>query len=164
MTRIAFAAVALVAVYLLVLASDDPLDAALGALLAAVLLWSLRRFLFPGGVLAAPGFLGRVVRFPLFALIVVREITVGTWNVAVVVLGVRRLEAPGIIAIPIGERTPVGVVVSAIAATLSPGEFLVDIDWEKGVYYMHVLDAADPDAVRAHHEHLYQRFQKAVFP
>lgn len=164
MTRLALTVLALVAIYLLVLASDDPYDVALGTLLAIAVLAGFRRLLLPDGIAPSPGLLGRIVRFPLFALVVVREITVGTWNVALVVIGARRVERPGIIAVPIGERTPLGVVVSSIAATLSPGEFLVEIDWEKDVYYMHVLDAGDPDAVRAHHEHLYQRFQKAVFP
>lgn len=164
MTRLALVFVLLVAVYLLELASDKPWDAVIGAALAAGALVALRRHLFPGGTSAVPGLVGRIVRFPLFALVVVREITVGTWQVTKVVTGIDHIDQPGIVAIPIGDRSEVGVVVSAIAATLSPGEFLVDIDWDRGVYYMHVLNADDPDDIREHHEHLYQRFQKGVFP
>ncbi|MDP9369920.1 MAG: hypothetical protein M3Q03_16890 [Chloroflexota bacterium] len=29
---------------------------------------------------------------------------------------------------------------------------------------IHVLDATDPDAVRAEHERFYRRFQRHVFP
>ncbi len=29
---------------------------------------------------------------------------------------------------------------------------------------MHVLDATDPDAVRARHDEFYDRYQRAVFP
>jgi multisubunit Na+/H+ antiporter MnhE subunit len=54
--------------------------------------------------------------------------------------------------------------VSALTATLSPGEVLVDVDLEKGVMYLHVLDASDPDAVRAAHAELYDRHQRKVIP
>lgn len=151
-------------VYLLTLASAHPLDAVFGVLLGAALLWALRRFLLPSGSGSIPGLVGRFLRAPLFAAVIVREITVGTWDVVLVMIGLRRIEIPGIVAFPIGERTELGVVVTTITATLSPGEFLVDVDWEKGVYYLHVLDARDPDASRAHHAYLYERFQKAVFP
>ncbi len=154
----------LAAVYLLTLASTHPLDAVAGVLLGAAALYALRRFLLPSGPDGIPGLAGRLLRAPLFAAVVVREITVGTWNVARVMIGLRELRTPGILAFPIGERSELGVVVTTLTATLSPGEFLVDIDWDARVYYLHVLDASDPEASRAHHEHLYQRFQKAVFP
>jgi len=66
--------------------------------------------------------------------------------------------------VPIGERTTSGVAVSALTTTMSPGEVLVDIDWERGVMLIHVLDARDPDAVRARHLRFYERYQRRVFP
>ena len=30
--------------------------------------------------------------------------------------------------------------------------------------YLHVLDASDPDAIRAAHADLYERYQRKVFP
>ena len=80
------------------------------------------------------------------------------------VLGLRRLRQPGVVEIPIGDRTELGTVASAIASTLSPGEVLIDIDGDRGVYLIHALDASDPDAVGAHHQHGYERWQKRALP
>ncbi len=164
MARYVFPATLLATTYLLMLASVDPWDVGLAAALAAVLIASLRRFLFVG----KPGELAdvplRVIRvFPLAAA-VVREIVVGTWQVALVVLHARPLAAPGIVAVPIGERTRLGVAMTGLLVTLAPGEFLVDVDWERRVLLFHVLDASDPDAVRKRHARFYERYQRPVFP
>ena len=79
-------------------------------------------------------------------------------------LHVRPLNHPGIVAVPIAERSPLGVAVSGLATTLSPGAFLVDVDWEQRVMLIHVLDASDPDEVRADHQRFYRRWQRHVFP
>lgn len=160
----AFALVALVLVYLLTLASVEPWDVALGALLAAgVLAWARRR-LPAAGRLPAGVLLRRIASFPLFAAAVAREVVVGTLQVALVVLGLRPLARPGIVAVPIGERTPTGVAATALALTLSPGEVLVDVDDRSQVMLVHVIDASDADAVRARHDHFYRRYQRGVFP
>ena len=67
-------------------------------------------------------------------------------------------------AIPVGDRTQTGVAVSALVATLSPGEVLVDVDRERGAMLIHVIDAGDPEATRRRHEDFYQRYQRRVFP
>jgi len=79
-----------------------------------------------------------------------------------VTLGARSQARPGIVAVPVGERTPRGVAVSALCATLSPGEVLVDVDEERVLY--HVINASDPDAIRERHERFYRRYQRRVFP
>ncbi len=164
MTR-ALVSVALVAgVYLLMLASVDPLDALVGLVLATALVLGLHGFLFRGRGRPVASLPRRALALVPFALAVVWDITKGTWQVALVVLHVRPVTCPGIVAIPIGERTDVGVATTALVATLSPGEFLVDVDRERGVMLMHVLDATDPDAVRARHDDFYRRYQRAVFP
>jgi len=155
--------VLLTLVYQLTLASLHPLDLALGALLSAVALAALRRFL-ASGVASAGGLARRVVRFPTLAAAVAVEIVRGTWAVALAVLGVHPPTGSDIVCVPIGERTPNGVAVSALAATMSPGEVLVDIDWERQVMLIHVLDARDHDAVRARHGRFYERYQRGVFP
>lgn len=158
------ALVLLVLVYLLTLASLDPWDVALGVGLAAgVLVWARRTLSAPSAI-GAGVLAGRIARFPLFVGAIAREIVVGTWQVALVVVGVRRLSRPGIVAVPIGDRTPAGLAATALALTLSPGEVLVDIDRSRGVMLVHVIDAHDPDAVRARHDHFYRRYQRGVFP
>ncbi len=164
MTRVLVSVALVAAVYVMALASADPLDVVGGAVVATALVLGLRRFLFTG----RGGRLGdlprRLAALAPFMLAILWDIVKGTWQVALVVLHVRPLECPGIVAIPIGERTDVGVAATSLAATLSPGEFLVDVDRERGVILMHVLDASDPDAVRARHDDFYRRYQRAVFP
>jgi len=150
-------------VYALVLASFAPWDLALGATLSGALLLLARRTIF-GRLAPLPGLLGRVLAFGPFAAAVLKDAAVGTWQVTLVVLHLRPLERPGIVAVPIGDRTPVGVAVSALVTTISPGEFLVDVDWKKRVMLIHSINAADPEEVRRSHEDFYQRYQRRVFP
>lgn len=163
MGRLALPLLLLTLVYALVLGSFAPADLALGAALAGVLLFALRPFILPGE--AAPGGpFGRVVGFFPFAVAVARDVAVGTWEVALITLHVRPLGRSGIVAIPVGERSETGVAVSALVATLSPGEVLVDVDWKRGVMLVHVIDAADPEEIRRRHEDFYRRYQRRVFP
>ncbi len=155
---------AIAAVYLLTLASFHPWDIAAGILVGATIAIGLRRFVFVGEPLAARDLASRAVHLPLYALAVGWEVVRGTWQVALVVAGLQKLRQPGIVAVPIGERSPKGVAVSVLAITLSPGELYVDTDEEQGAMLIHVLDASDPDAVREHFDHFYQRFQRKVFP
>ena len=164
MSRFVLALVLLVLVYALVLASFHPWDLAIGGAVAAALLWGTRSFLFGGRPQPVPGLGGRLVAFVPFVAATVRDIVRGTWNVALVVLHLRPLRHPGIVAVPIGERTRLGVAVSALATNLSPGSVLVDVDWEHGAMLIHVLDASDPDAVREEHQRFYRRYQRRVFP
>ncbi len=154
----------LVAVYLIVLVSADPWDVVIGAVLAAGILMLFRRFVLIGVPLPVASLPWRILTFVPFAAIVTRDIAVGTWRVASVVIGLYPLRQPGIVRVPIGDRTRLGVAVSALATTLSPGSFLVDVDWQERVMLIHVLDASDPEEVREGMEHFYQRYQRHVFP
>jgi multisubunit Na+/H+ antiporter MnhE subunit len=156
--------VVLTLVYALALGSFKPLDLASGAVLAAILLVSFRRFIFGGHPWPVPRLAARVIFFFPFAAATVWTVITGTWAVALVTVGLRPLVSPGIVAVSIGERSEVGVAVSALATTLSPGTMLVDVDRERGAMLLHVIDAADPDKVRDEHEDFYQRYQKKVFP
>jgi multicomponent Na+:H+ antiporter subunit E len=149
----------LAAVYLLVLGSAHPLDLALGLLLATAVSIGLHgRLQAPRGT-GAPSLLAR-----LLAAAVLAEIARGTWDVALRVLHLRKLERPGIVAIPIGERSPLGVAVTGLLVGLSPGSTLLEVDGRRRTMLFHVIDASDPDAVRASIDHLYQRYQRRVFP
>jgi multicomponent Na+:H+ antiporter subunit E len=163
MSRFLTALAALVLIYLLVLASIDPWDAFLGALLGSVLLVGTRDYVFNGRPTPIPE-LARILAFVPFAAATVWDILRGTWRVALVVLHLRPLRHPGVVAVPIGERTPLGVAVSSLVTTLSPGAFLVDVDEADRTMLIHVLDATDPDAIRDEHEAFYQRYQRHVFP
>lgn len=164
MKRALFSLLLLTLTYALVLASFEPADLLLGAAVSGALLFVFRGFIFGGRPAPLPGLLGRIFAFGPFAAVTLWEVIVGTWEVALVTLHLRPLESPGIVAVPIGERTPVGITVSALVTTLSPGAFLVDVDWEKRVMLIHSINAGDPEAVRRSHQDFYQRYQRKVFP
>jgi multicomponent Na+:H+ antiporter subunit E len=164
MTRYVLAVTALTLIYALALASFQPLDLLFGAVLSATLLFASRRFVFHTAPERRPGLLGRVVAFVPFAAVVLRDIVVGTWEVALVTLHVRPLVNPGMVAVPIGERTPFGVAVWTLVTGLPPGSFFVDVDRERGVTLIHVLDASHPEAFREEQADFYRRYQSKVFP
>ena len=148
--------------YAFALASFHPLDLLFGFVLSAALVFTSRRFVFGEG--AGPPFFRRVVAFFPFALAVFWEIVAGTWEVALVTLHLRPLRNPGIVEVPIGERTPSGVAAWAVVTGLPPGSFFVDVDRERDVVLIHLIDASDPDAFRRHQEEFYRRYQRKVFP
>jgi multicomponent Na+:H+ antiporter subunit E len=154
----------LAAAYLLTLPSVQPLDVATALGVSAVALYGLRHFLLADPPLKGRELVRRALHLLPFVLVVLREIVVGTWQVALIVVGLRPLAQPGIVRIPIGERTSNGVAVTTLAITLSPGEVLVDLDWDSGVMLVHCIDAHDPDGIRQRYERIYRRFQRRVFP
>jgi multicomponent Na+:H+ antiporter subunit E len=166
MTRFLVAVVALCAVYALVLVSLDPVDLATGALIASLVLLGLRRFLSPGqhGSGGPLALLRQLAGLPAFVAVVALDTIRGTWDVALVVLGARRQDRAGIVVIPFDGRTPSGAIVSGLAATVSPGELLIDVDETRGLILMHVLDARDPDAIRDRYRWRYERWQRRVAP
>ncbi len=164
MTRYIAAVAVLALVYALALASFHPLDLLFGATLSATLVFVSRRFVFGDDPDRGSALLRRAAAFLPFSLAVFREILVGTWEVTLVTLHLRPLQEPGIVAVPIGERTPTGVAVWAVVTGLPPGTFFVDVDRERGVALIHVLDSRDPDGFREDQEEFYRRYQSKVFP
>jgi multicomponent Na+:H+ antiporter subunit E len=165
MTNHITAALLLVVIYALTLASFEPWDLLAGLVVAAALLVATRGLrLEHGADGAAPPLWRRLARFPALCLAVAREIVVGTWQVTLVVTRLRPLREPGIVAIPVGDRTTAGVAASALLATLSPGEVFVDLDEGRRLMLVHVLDASDPEAVRRRYDAFYRRHQRGVFP
>jgi multisubunit Na+/H+ antiporter MnhE subunit len=156
--------VGLALVYVLTLASDDPVDLAAGLVLGAVLTALLAGRLAAGPAGTRPPLAQRVLGFPVFAGAVLADVLAGTFDVTLRVLGIRKLEAPGIVRVPIGERSERGIAVSALATTLSPGTVFVDVDRERGDMLLHVIDASDPEAVREQLQRFYDRYQRRVFP
>jgi multicomponent Na+:H+ antiporter subunit E len=153
----------LAGVYLLTLGSVHPLDLAFGLALAAVLSFGLRgRLQRPQG--EGPSLAARLAGAPLLLAGLLAEIARGTWDVALRVLHLRPVEQPGVVLVPVGERSELGVAVTGLLIGLSPGSLLVDVDTEREMMLFHVIDASDPDAVRAQVDHFYRRYQRRVFP
>ena len=147
-------------VWLLMLGRLSVGDLLVGLLLSATLLLLLG---YRGTDQQASVVMGRVLAFWPFLLVGLREVLVATWDVASIVLGLRPAH-PGYVEVPIGERTPVGIVVTSWLTTLIPGSVFIDIQPERETMIFHVFDASDPDAFRANTEHLYERYQRKVFP
>lgn len=154
----------LTAVYSLTLASLAWEDLALGVGLSAILLFAFRGVLLPSPLPSNTLTLKAIASFPAFAIIAIIEIVKGSWQVASIVVGIRPLSNPGIVEIPIMERTPSAVGLSGLILTLSPGSFLVEVKWEERVMLIHVIDASDPDEIRAGYVRFYERYQRALVP
>jgi len=154
----------LAALYLLTIGSTDPLDLAFGLVVGAVLVVGLGGRLPPPRGRDVPALPVRVAAFPPLVGAVLLEVARGTWDVGLRVLGLRPLEGPGVVLVPIGERSPLGVAVTGLLVGLSPGSMLLEVDDKRQMMLFHVIDARDPDAVRAQIDRLYQRHQRRVFP
>ena len=55
-------------------------------------------------------------------------------------------------------------MVTGITTSLAPGSIVLDVDWDRNMMLVHVIDASDPDQVRADMQDLYDRYQRKVFP
>lgn len=162
--QVAAALAVLVLFYAVALGSFKPLDLLLGAIVGSIVLVAFRGFLFRQPVDGAGGLARRAVRLPMFLLVIAREVIVGTWRVGVAVLSRKPVGVSGLILVPMAERTDLGVAVSSLAISLTPGELVVDLDWDRRIMLVHALDADDPDRVRAAQQRLYERYQRGVFP
>jgi multisubunit Na+/H+ antiporter MnhE subunit len=167
MIRSALVVLLLTVVFCLTLASYDPWDMLVGAVLGSIVLAVFHNALpeiqgKPAREL--PSLPSRILRFVPFVGITVWEILIGSVRVAAIVIGLRKLEHPGIVAVPIGDRSKFGVVVTGITTSLAPGSILLDVDWDRNLMLVHVIDASDPDQIRADMQKLYDRYQRKVFP
>jgi multisubunit Na+/H+ antiporter MnhE subunit len=167
----AIGAVALQAgVYLLVLGAFSAWDVLIGAAVGALgraayaPLGARARGAAASPRHAPPGIATRLGALVPFAAWVVRDVTRGVLTVARVVLARHPRPPAAFVAFPIGDRTPAGVALSALTATLSPGSVLVHVDWERRVMLFHVIDARDPDALRAQDAAVYERLQRRLVP
>ena len=164
MTRLALSIVLLTSIYALTLGSLDPWDLAVGALISAALLELFQRAVIGHQPAPLPGLPGRLLAFMPFAARIVADVLLGTWQVSLVVLGLRPLRHPGIVTIPTEGRSHRGVVATALITSLSPGSYFIGVDWERGEMLFHFLDASDPDAIRRDLARFYRRYQRHIFP
>jgi multisubunit Na+/H+ antiporter MnhE subunit len=150
--------------YALTLASFAWEDLAFGLALSTVVLAMFRNVLLPAPLPSSGRVLTGLLHVPAFLFAVMREIVTGTWQVATFVIGLRELEHPGIVRIPLGPRSPVSEALAGYVITVSPGTYLIDVDEETNEMLVHAMDASDPDAVRQHYEWLFERYERHVVP
>ena len=73
----------------------------------------------------------------------------GSWRTARFCL--RGGGSPGFVEIPRDGRSPHAVALWGVLTGEAPDEVPVDIDEERDVLIVHLVDASDPDAVRERH-------------
>lgn len=164
MIRLLLATVGLTLIYVLDLASTDPWDFGIGAILSLGVLLTFRRFLFVRPAVPASELIRRLAHLPRLMLATAAAIVRGTVVVARAVLSPELPQHAGFVVIPDGERTASGVVVSGLLDTLSPGSVLIDIDSTARTWTLHALDASDPEAIEAETTAFYERYQWPVWP
>ena len=158
MSRVILQALLLMGIYLLVLTSAKPADAATGFLLGLVLAVALRPRL-PGRRSATPSPAGLVALVPVLAM-TAAEMVRGSWRTARFCL--RGGGQPGFVEIPRGDRSRHAVALWGVLTGEAPDEVPVDVDEERDVLIVHLVDASDPDAVRERHRRAYERAQRKV--
>jgi multicomponent Na+:H+ antiporter subunit E len=150
----------LVGIYLLVLTSLRPGDVLVGGLLAALVVVATRR-IRGGGVIHRRLDAHRLLGAPALVVRIVADTAVGTWRAVRFCL---RPDAAstGLVEVPAGSRSGSGLAAWGFITGLAPDELVVEIDEERRVLLVHVLDADDPDAVQARHADAEER-QGQVF-
>jgi multisubunit Na+/H+ antiporter MnhE subunit len=156
--RVITQALVFMGIYLLVMTSAKPGDAAAGLLLGLVLAVALRPRL-PGRRPATPTLTGLVALGPVLAMTAV-EMARGSWRTARFCL--RGGARPGFVEIPRAGRTRHAVALWGVLTGEAPDEVPVDIDEERDVLIVHLVDASDPAAVRERHQRAYERAQRRV--
>jgi multisubunit Na+/H+ antiporter MnhE subunit len=152
-------AAGLAAVYLLVLTSVDPGDILVGLAIGLVVATVLR-----GRTQAQPAspWRGRVVATVVVAAETAVEMARGSWRVVRFCLG--STAAPGLVEIPRSGRSRAGVAFWGVLTGEAPDEVPVDVDEERDVLIVHLVDARDPDGVRERHREAFERSQGKVVP
>lgn len=155
-------------IFAMALDSFDPWDLAIGALLATVVLALFSSFIFPldekQEYATEIPLWRRLIHTPIFLLAVIRNITLGTWQVSLFVLRLRRIEHQGVVALPVGERSEAATVVMAYADNLSPGSVVAVFDDEQDILWTHVINASNPEETRKRAWHLYDKYQRKILP
>lgn len=119
-----------------------------GFVLSVALMWLFRKQIIPRPLPRNDFALHLVIYAPVLFWYLVVDIIRGTWQVVMTTLGIHPLRNPGIVRVPLGAHSLYGVGPVGFFITLSPGSFLVEIDWEEKQMLVHVIDASDPDRVR----------------
>lgn len=154
MSRVLLSAGALTVMYLLVLTSVAPGDVLVGGALGLGVALALRPPQAPD-----PRPVNQLL--PALAGLVWRtavEMVRGSWRAARFCLG--REANPGLVEIPRGSRSAAEVALWGLTTGEAPDEIVVDVDEARGVLIVHLVDAGDPDAVRARHARGLERWHR----
>lgn len=119
-----------------------------GSALTLLLMYIFRKQIMPDPLPTNAQAMHILTFVPVLAYYLLIDIIKGTWQVSRISLGIDELRRPGIIKISFQNYTHYAVGPIGFFITLSPGSFMVDVDWDERVMLIHVVDASDPETVR----------------
>ena len=160
MIGLALRTAVLTVVYLLFLGSLALGDVVIGFLLGLAVASALHPGV--GGRLRAPRWTTRLRAAAMVVAITSIQVITGSWRVMRFCL--RAPGSPGLIEVPRGERSRLGVALWGLLTGEAPDEVPVDFDPARDMLIVHTIDASNPDAVRERHRHAYERWQRKVVP
>ena len=154
--KLAARTIGLASIYLLVMTSLDPWDIAAALLLGLVVAIALRP---QGDAQVVTGVTGgpRAVAGALLAT--AREMVVGTGRVVIFCLR-PHAHPTGFVEVPRDGRNRADLAFWGLLTGEAPDEVPVDIDEERDVLLVHLVDASDPEAVRARHHRAHERMER----
>ena len=135
----------------------------LGFAISVALLWGFRKQVIPRPLPPSGFALHLVIYAPVLFWYLFIDILKGTWAVTLTTLGIRPLRKPGIVTLPLGQHSPYGIGPVGYFITLSPGSFLVEVDWDAREMLVHVIDASNPEAVHRDAEKYYRLWEYGVY-
>lgn len=151
-------ALALFAMWLLLVQSLGPGQLILGALLAVGGAWTLTALEPPSIRVRRPGAILEL------SLLVLADIVRSNIAVARIILGPRsQNETSGVMQIPLELRAPYGLAALAIIITSTPGTLWVNFDPASGLLTIHVLDLIDEEAWVETIKQRYERRLMEIF-
>jgi multicomponent K+:H+ antiporter subunit E len=147
----------LLLLWLLLNNSASPGHILLGALLALLIPRFSRRF-WPERLRFA-----RPARLPGFVALVLWDILVANFRVALLVLGPRKRIRPRFVEVPLDLEGDFALTLLAGVVSLTPGTVSAEIDEERGRLLVHALSEDEPEALVQGIKHRYEAPIREIF-
>jgi multicomponent Na+:H+ antiporter subunit E len=118
---------------------------------------------FAGPALGNPRYAVRAFRVLGLGLYFLRELLVSSVRVAIDVLRPTLTMTPAVIAVPIELGDDAQITLLANLISLTPGTLSIDVAADGSTLYVHAMYGEEPELVRQHIKHEYERRIQEVF-
>lgn len=135
--------VLLAAVWTMITGNFTPANATFGFALGFIVL------ILAGPVIGSTDYLARTRAVISLVLYFFRELLLSNLRMAYDVVRPRLDMRPGVIAVPIDAVTDLEITLLANLITLTPGSLSLDVSDDRQTLYIHAMDMADADGLRA---------------
>lgn len=98
-----------------------------------------------------------------YVLMVIGDIIVANFEVALLVMGSSKKLKPAFVAVPLNIKHEFPITILASTVSLTPGTVSAEISEDKKWLYVHVLNLTDKDALIAEIKHRYERPLMEIF-